>query len=236
MSLQFALSKQHNVVSSACQSTHATSLHSVICKTHVVHSHRFSPGFAVWAQADGSLSRDDTLQYGNVSERSSASHRSDPDRTHTRSFSSLLPLSATPPSLLQLLALHMCSSFLHWPINHVRSHTQSCTLCPRESSYWQANRQTHTHTHTHTHTEPNPSLFSAPTCHTHKHFLLPVSLSLTCPVSLHLAAKHLAWNSLCNIIPWYLKNPERSITDSTKILSSTIVFNTDNKQKCFLSS
>ncbi len=145
-------------------------------------------------------------------------------RDQTRTQHTLAPsllsslLSATPPSLLQLLAVHVFSSFLHWPINHVCSHThththihthtKSCTLCPRESSYRQDNIDTNIK-HTHTQRAKPLTPLSAPTCLTHKHFLLPVCLPLMCPVSLRLAAKHLAWNSLCNIIPWYLKNPEK---------------------------
>ncbi len=82
----------------------------------------------------------------------------DQTRTEHTLAHSLLPPPFCHSSLTSSASLHMCSSFLHWPINHVRSHTQSCTLCSRESSYRQANR--HTHTHTHTHTEPNPSLLS----------------------------------------------------------------------------
>jgi len=127
-SLQFALSKQHNVVSSSFQSAHATSLQSVIHKTHVIRSHRLSPGFLKQMVVYPAMT---ALQYGNVSERSSASA---PDR-----ISPLLP----PFCRSSLTFWASYSSTRALPSSNglliISVHTQSC---PRVSSYRQANVDT----------------------------------------------------------------------------------------------
>lgn len=121
VSLQFALSKQHNVVITiANPHMQPVSSQSVIHKTHVIHSLAQIQSWV--SEADGSSSRDDSAA---VWERIRAAPVLHTDHPWTERTLAPSLLSATPPSLLELLTVHTGSSFLHWPINHLRSHTKS---------------------------------------------------------------------------------------------------------------
>lgn len=189
VSLQFALSKQHNVVITiANPHMQPVSSQSVIHKTHVIRSHRFSPGFLKQMVVHPEMT---ALQYGNVSEPLQCFTQIIPGQNAHSLLLSFLPLL---PHFLSFLlftrALPSCTDLLIISVHTQRVLPERIFL-PAITQILKA--------------QPNPVTtvtLSAHTCLTHKHFLLPFCLSLShVPFTLHLEAEHLVLNSPCNILP-----------------------------------